>query len=242
MNYIDTYNKLYKKAGVADTLAVAVPGLATAGSLWWLSKYIPGVKKSKWLRGALAAAGGAGASGLMYKYVGDKNKAIQDSEDKATKAIESKEDIIRGLRRTAKGMGAENTDRMSPVGLMSEIAMRADNSRYYGNTLSDEELGYIDDMLYGRPQILNKVKQQNAFVNGQRPSYSQATNRLSDDDRSFVSNMLSNEPKIQSRVLDALNYYDNRPVFTPADINTIQSLLYYDPDILDKLRMLQVIP
>ena len=169
MNYIDTYNKLYKKAGVADTLAVAVPGLATAGSLWWLSKYIPGVKKSKWLRGALAAAGGAGASGLMYKYVGDKDKVIQDSEDKITKAIESKKDIISGLRRTAKGMGAENTDLMSPEGLMSEIGMRADNSRYYGDTLSDEELRFVDDMLHAAPRILNKVKQQNDFVNGQRP-------------------------------------------------------------------------
>ena len=217
MNYIDTYNKLYKKAGVADTLAVAVPGLATAGSLWWLSKYIPGVKKSKWLRGALAAAGGAGASGLMYKYVGDKDKVIQDSEDKVTEAIEANKDIISGLRRTAKGMGAENTDLMSPEGLMSEIGMRADNSRYYGDTLSDEELRFVDFIFEPEPRILNKIKQQNAFARGQRPDYSLDRNMLSADDRDFVSDMLSKKPRVQSYVLDALDYYGIRPTSTPAE-------------------------
>lgn len=118
MNYIDTYNKLYKKAGVADTLAVAVPGLATAGSLWWLSKYIPGVKKSKWLRGALAAAGGAGASGLMYKYVGDKDQALQDEKDRSSRAIgdliSKGEDLNNQLRETNHRLRLMKSMKLSP--------------------------------------------------------------------------------------------------------------------------------
>ena len=66
---------------------------------------------------------------------------------------------------TKCGVSYENADKMDAEQLLTEINIKFDDSfRYYGNSLSSEDLKTVEALLYREEKILGIIKEQNTFI------------------------------------------------------------------------------
>ena len=169
MKYTDVYKIMYKTAGWQDVAAVAAPGLATAGSLYWLSKYVPGLRKSRLARGVVAGLGGAGASYLMNRYIGNRTQAAKQRGQELASNQHAKEmnDVSSQLKGIAGklGLNTEGWDNSTMASNLSDMRIALNNAKPVNvQHLTWDDLNILDSYLNDQPAILNKIKGQNNFV------------------------------------------------------------------------------
>lgn len=111
MKKTQSYNEfLQKNAGAgADILAMAAPGVATAGTLYWLTGLVPWLKRHRGIRATLAGAGGIGTSLAMGKYIGNKNYDIASTQVERDNLRGSVQGLERELEdERTQGIAANN--------------------------------------------------------------------------------------------------------------------------------------
>lgn len=217
MKYTDVYKIMYKTARWQDVAAVAVPGLATAGTLYWLSRYVPGLRNSRLARGVVAGLGGVGASYLMNKYIGNRTQAAeQRGQEQHAKEMDDVRTQLKGIAGKL-GIDTGGWDNASMDSNLSDMRIALNNAKQVNvQPLTGDDLKLLNSYLNDQPAILNKVEELNAFI------------------RPFIGKGIVDTT---SRTISK----GNTAPFTPEDREILSTYLNNRPDYIDRIFSMEAV-
>ena len=105
-----------------------------------------------------------GGIGCCYNKEFNKiNNANIQQINKLQDELEVQKMELQSLARTC-GIPDSTIESSSTTGLVSEIKISLEKMKYFGRTLSNDDLEYVNDMLSNKPQIQNTVKDYDSFI------------------------------------------------------------------------------
>lgn len=107
-----------------------------------------------------------GGIGCCYNREFNKiNNANLQQIQKLKNELDAQNKELQSLARIC-GIPESKIESSSPSSLISDIQIKLDSMQYLGNTLSDEDMSFLNDLLSPEPKIKNTVKNYDAFIKG----------------------------------------------------------------------------